>query len=505
MNNKKAILVVDDSAINREVLSDMLYENYKVILCENGEEAVDILYTQRDNIDLILLDIIMPKMNGIEVLRIMSERGWIERIPVIIVSADINADTIRAAYQLGAADYIARPFDESIVLKRVENVISMYIKQKKLVNLVTDQIYENEKNSNLMVAILSHIVEFRNKDSRLHVTNIKTITEILLNRLRDKANNKYKLTYRDVSLISLASALHDIGKMAIPDEILNKPGTLTKEEFEIIKTHSAIGSSMLEEVPIDQGEQLLKYSYEIARWHHERYDGKGYPDGLKGDEIPISAQVVSVADVYDALTNDRVYKKASTHEEAMKMILTGECGKFNPILIECLLDAEHDIYNALHTKKNNPLKKQSEIINKIQAEVQANSDYAYADGIMKDIKVQKEMFTFYWDNTDDYIFEINYKPQILMLSRKLAELVDLDDMIVNPFSDEKVCETMGLSQIKTIISILDNQNKKEPNFNADIEFNIRGRKKVYSVSAKALWSSNDISNPSTIIGKIHVK
>ena len=504
MNNKKTILVVDDSAINREVLSDMLYENYKIILCEDGEEEIDILNSQRDNIDLILLDIIMRKMNGIDVLKIMQEKGWIDHIPVIIVSADINADTIRAAYQLGAADYIARPFDESIVLKRVENVISMYMKQKKLVNLVTDQIYENEKNSNLMVAILSHIVEFRNSDSRLHVTNIKIITEILLNRLREKANYKYKLSFRDISLISLASALHDIGKMAIPDEILNKPGSLTPEEFEVIKTHSEIGSSMLEDVPVDQGEQLLKYSYEITRWHHERYDGKGYPDGLKGDEIPISAQVVSIADVYDALTSNRVYKKASSHEEAMRMILTGECGKFNPILVECLVEAEHEIYNTLHNSKPSPFKKQGDIINKIQKEAQTNSDFAYADGIMKDISVQREMFTFYWDNTDDYIFEINYKPQILMLSKKIAELLGLDDMIVNPFSDDKVEKAIGLSQIKKIVSILENQNRVQPNFVDDIEFTINGVKKAYKVTAKALWSPNDVSNPTTIIGKIHI-
>ena len=237
---------------------------------------------------------------------------------------------------------ISRPFDSKVVFQRVLNTIKLYAKQRRLISLVTDQIYEKEKNSRLMVGILSQIVEFRNGESGLHVRHINVLTEMLLARLVQKTG-KYHLSWSEQYLIALASALHDIGKIGIDEKILNKPGKLTAEEFEIMKSHTLIGASMLESLDAYQDEVLVRIAIQICRWHHERYDGSGYPDGLKGDEIPISAQVVSIADVYDALVSERVYKKAFSHEKAIEMIQSGECGVFNPLLLECLLEIQDKI------------------------------------------------------------------------------------------------------------------------------------------------------------------
>lgn len=346
MDYKETILIVDDSALNRMVLIEILgKENYTFLEAENGQQAVELLDCHPE-VDLLLLDITMPEIDGFGVLEAMNQYHWIEETPVIMISAEDSYTFVERAYDLGASDYITRPFDARVVCRRVSNTLMLYAKQKRLVQMVAEQVYEKEKVSNTMISILSHIVEFRNNESGLHVVHIHTITELLLRRLRKKTD-RYPLTEADISLISTASALHDIGKINIPEQILNKPGRLTKEEFEIIKTHSAVGEHMLRQIPFNQNEPLVKIAREICRWHHERWDGRGYPDGLKGDEIPISAQVVSLADVYDALTSERCYKAAFDHETALNMIVNGECGAFNPLLLECLMDGADQIKQAM--------------------------------------------------------------------------------------------------------------------------------------------------------------
>ncbi len=334
---RQKILIADDSEMNRAILANILEDEYEIMEVENGREAVETLRGRGTEIDLLLLDLVMPEMDGFEVLAQMNQYHWIENIPVIMISAENDPEYVEHAYNLGVIDFINRPFDTMVVQKRVSNTILLYAKQKKLMELVAEQIYEREKQSDLMVDILSHIVEFRNGESGLHVIHIRTLTELLLTQLLQKTG-AYPLSRADISTISTASALHDIGKIAIPGEILNKPGRLTKEEFEVMKTHSMLGASMLENLPVHSTEPLVKAAYEICRWHHERYDGHGYPDGLKGDEIPISAQIVSLADVYDALTSERVYKPPFEHSKAIEMILNGECGTFNPLLLSCLTD-----------------------------------------------------------------------------------------------------------------------------------------------------------------------
>lgn len=334
-NKVEKILIVDDSEMNRAMLTAILDKRYEILEAENGEVALEALNRHGADISLVLLDIVMPKMDGFEVLAVMNETRIIENIPVIMISAENGTSHIKRAYDLGVSDYISRPFDAEVVQKRVNNTLMLYAKQRRLVEMVTDQIYEKQKSNSILVNILSHVVEFRNGESGMHILHVNTLTNILLKLVCQKTD-KYKLSESEIDLISMASSLHDIGKIAIPDNILNKPGRLTKEEFEIMKTHSAIGYSLIEEVPYNKNEPLLKISSEICRWHHERYDGRGYPDGLKGDEIPIYAQVVSLADVYDALTSERVYKPAYSHDKAIEMISNGECGAFNPILLECL-------------------------------------------------------------------------------------------------------------------------------------------------------------------------
>ena len=350
--NLPQLLVVDDSEMNREILKEILGKEYRILEACDGEEALKMLEQYGTEISLVLLDIIMPKMDGFEVLAYMNRDKWIEDIPVIMISSEGSESYIRRAYELGASDYISRPFDAKVVYQRVINMIKLYAKQRRLIHLVTDQIYEKEKNNRMMTGILSQIVEFRNGESGLHVLHINILTQLLLEKLMRKSEN-YDLSWSQQHMIATASALHDIGKIGIDEKILNKPGKLTKEEFEAMKQHTIIGARMLDRLEMYHDEEMMKYAYEICRWHHERYDGKGYPDGLKGEEIPISAQVVSLADVYDALVSDRVYKKAYSHEKAMEMILNGECGMFNPLLLECLVEIQDKVRKELGIKDVN--------------------------------------------------------------------------------------------------------------------------------------------------------
>lgn len=342
VEEKPQILLVDDSAMNRMILKEILGGDYSILEAENGQECLEKMQAEAGNIALVLLDINMPVMDGFEVLKAMNANHTIEDIPVIMISSDDSDDAIRRSYELGASDYVNRPFDARIVYRRVTNTIKLYAKQRRLVQMVSDQIRARENNTDMLVGVLSHIVEFRNGESGAHVRHIRIITELLLHRLLE-ISSQYPITAEQQDNIPLASALHDIGKIGIDEKILNKPGKLTPEEFEVVKTHSMLGAEMLHQLEDFNEQPLLQTAYEITRWHHERWDGRGYPDGLKGDAIPISAQLVALADVYDALTSERCYKKAFSHEKAVQMILNGECGAFNPLLLQCLTDVQTDL------------------------------------------------------------------------------------------------------------------------------------------------------------------
>ena len=335
--HKPLVLIVDDSEMNREILREMLKDDYDILEAASGEDGLEAIRQRGELISLVLLDIMMPGINGYEVLSQMSRDGIIDDIPVIMISSEDKQEAVLNAYELGASDYISRPFDIRVVRHRVSNIMHLYAKQRRLSSLLSQQFYERERESRMLVDIMASSMELRNGESGLHVLHIRNLTEILLERLVQKTD-KYELTGARRSTIAMASTLHDIGKMAIPDAILNKPGRLTAEEFEVMKTHAAIGAQMLENLNQYKDDALMQTAKAICHYHHERWDGRGYPEGLRGDQIPIEAQVVSVADVYDALTSERVYKKAIPHEKAMRMIADGECGPFNPLLMECLVD-----------------------------------------------------------------------------------------------------------------------------------------------------------------------
>lgn len=346
-SEKPSVLIVDDSEMNRIILNEMLKDEYRVLEADNGRTALDLVDRYGDELSLVLLDIIMPGMNGFEVLGELSRRTVADSLPVIMISSEDSDDVVLRAYELGASDYINRPLNARVVRRRVSNTIRLYAKQRRLTSLLSQQYNERVKNSRMLIDIMAGVMELRNGESGLHVTHIEKLTELLLGCLVHRSD-KFPLDNEQRSTIAMASALHDIGKMSIDDAILNKPGRLTSEEFEIMKTHTTLGADMLFELGHQHaGNSLLEYAYQIARWHHERWDGKGYSDGLKGDEIPIAAQVVSVADVYDALTNVRVYKDAIPHQEAIQMILDGKCGEFNPLLLDCLLEVQDRIAETL--------------------------------------------------------------------------------------------------------------------------------------------------------------
>ncbi len=358
---KPQILIVDDAEINCEILAEILGSDFRILTAGNGEECVEMLQQYGRNIALILLDIVMPVMDGFEVLSYMNKNNLIENIPVIMISSASDKEYMRRAYGMGISDYISRPFDTQIVFRRVCNVINLYSRQRRLVSIIAKQTYESEKNNRMMLEIFSNIVELRNGEDGAHVLHVNVLTGMLLERLLQKTD-KYNLSWKERSLIVTASALHDIGKMGISKSLLNKKGKLTPEEFETVKQHTVIGAKMLEDMAMYKDEALVKTAIEICRHHHERYDGNGYPDGLKGDDIPISAQVVALADVYDALVSERPYKKIYTHDEAMRMILNGECGCFNPLLLECFTDISENIKEELQKSLENDetLKKESQ-------------------------------------------------------------------------------------------------------------------------------------------------
>ncbi len=358
---KPQILIVDDAEINREILAEILGSDFRILTAGNGEECIEMLQQYGRNIALILLDIVMPVMDGFEVLSYMNKNNLIENIPVIMISSASDKEYMRRAYGMGISDYISRPFDTQIVFRRVCNVINLYSRQRRLVSIIAKQTYESEKNNRMMLEIFSNLVELRNGEDSAHVLHVNVLTGMLLERLLQKTD-KYNLSWKERSLIVTASALHDIGKMGISKSLLNKKGKLTPEEFETVKQHTVIGAKMLEDMAMYKDEALVKTAIEICRHHHERYDGNGYPDGLKGDDIPISAQVVALADVYDALVSERPYKETYTHDEAMRMILNGECGCFNPLLLECFTDISENIKEELQKSLENDetLKKESQ-------------------------------------------------------------------------------------------------------------------------------------------------
>ena len=479
---RQTILIVDDAEMNRMMLSDMLGDQYDYVEAADGREALRIL-EKNVSIDLILLDINMPEMNGFEVLEEMNRYHWIQEVPVIMITAEESVESMEHAYSLGVTDYIPRPFNVYIVRRRVENTLNLYVNQKRLMRLVSDQIAEKEENNTLMVSILSNVVEIRNHESGDHIRNIRRITELLLHQLVQKTK-AYHLSEEDIALIMTASSLHDIGKITIPEEILNKPGKLTKEEFEIMKTHSTAGAQILEQMKYGQDKPLYRYALEICRWHHERWDGHGYPDGLMGEEIPISAQIVAIADVYDALTSERCYKKAYDHTTAINMILNGECGAFNPLLLECLTETAPQL--RIVTGVNGDAMPYRFELNRLSEEILAHADLPKNDRVQNLLATMQERIDFFASTSGGIQFEYD------AVSR-LADVTNWNEPPQYRHSVKNVTRVNDfryLSQhdFKRLRDAMDATTKENPEFALSMLFPVGNEYHWCDLRVRTLWS-----------------
>ena len=481
MDKRQKILIVDDSKFNRDILKEILGETYNYLEAENGNQAIQMI-GENIGIDLMLLDINMPQMNGFEVLKIMKRSQCIEETPVIMISSEESVDTMREAYEMGITDYITRPFDSVIVKKRVQNTLSLYANQNNLVNVVVDQIYEKEENNNIMIRILISILVSRNSESREHILHIKTATEMMLRQLI-KITDVYHLTEADIALITTASSLHDIGKIYIPEEILNKPGRLTDEEFKIMKTHSKLGADIIQDIHLPQEKPLVHTAWEICRWHHERWDGKGYPDGLKGEEIPISAQVVSIADVYDALTSERCYKKAFDHDTAIKMILDGQCGQFNPILLKCLKELSPRIFKIFSNETDDS--KQYYEAQRLSNEILSEKSLPRKNYSQHLIKVMQEKIDFFKKNSGRNSVDYNaVSGQLTIINENQQTLYQRDDPKFDVFKEFEVSE----EDVQHIKGLLAHTSVQDKEISVQIEAKLENNRQLYNLKLHTLWS-----------------
>ena len=495
INERAKILIVDDDAMNRIVLSDLLSDEYDIIEAKDGNEAIEILKKKAKEITLVLLDMVMPGRDGLEVLRIMNEKGWIKGTPVIMISAETASPQVEKAFSLGVTDFIYRPFDQMVVQKRVHNTISLYVKQMQLSELVTDKIYERTRNSDMLISILSHIVEFRNGESGQHVLHIKKITDILLRALL-KRTSEYNISEDDIGMIATASSMHDIGKITIPDEILNKPGKLTKEEFDIMKQHSMNGAQMLDAIQFFKNEPLMKYAYDICRWHHERWDGRGYPDGLKENEIPISAQVVSIADVYDALTSERCYKPPFSHEKALEMIRNNECGVFNPLLLECLGDVADRLPTELNDQRTSKLSDAD--FEKIARSFFESTESSTDNIVYEQYLIERKKSQFFASLQKGITFEYTYEPSLLKVNNNNAKSLSVPKIVVEPENNSNFWNIFGRDNWDEFAKLLHDSQLNNDSFTFNSEMRLKGEKRPCKIKVQQCWNRHDPENPELI-------
>ena len=497
---KQKILIADDSEMNRELLAAILEEEYDIIQANDGVQAVDCLQRHAEEISLLLLDIVMPHMDGFEVLSYMNKEHWIDSIPVVIISSENSPIYIKRGYDLGATDFIGKPFDANMVLRCSANAILLGAKQRRMTSIVSNQIYEREKSSKLMINILSHIVEFRNGESGLHVLHIQTITEMLLRQLVQKENNRYALSKEQIRMITTASALHDIGKISIPDEILNKPGRLTAEEFAVIKGHSMAGANMLSELPLDQKEEpLVKTAYEICRWHHERYDGGGYPDGLKGEEIPVSAQVVALADVYDALTSERCYKDAYSHEKAIEMILAGQCGAFNPLMLECLLDISSSLKKKMGYKSKERYEQTdlSDIASRFH-----DFEMDSSEKIVQQLEFERMRYNFLAEGSRNIVFTYTISPPLLTFNQAGCKRSGITEPSFSPLQSGVLKDLVEEQSLKRLIRKITQATRETPDVTSNLFLTDGKNPCHYRCKCRVIWTDGAEKGYTGVVGKL---
>lgn len=485
--NKPCILLVDDSEMNREILCSMLEDEYEVFQVLNGMQAIEEISKKGYNFTAVLLDLVMPVCDGYEVLSFMKKHRWHEILPVIVISSETDPSCISRAYDLGARDFISRPFDAQLVRHRVSNTIGLNLKYKRMSELVTRKIQEKIAGYNMMLSVLGQVVEFRNHESGSHVLHIGLITEMLLDCLMKKPNS-YGLTYEETQRICFASALHDIGKITIPDEIINKPGKLTPEEWAIMATHAMAGANLLDQIEGLETDPIIHRAWEICRWHHERYDGKGYPDGLVGEDIPISAQVVAVADVYDALTSNRCYKPAYSHEQAIHMILNGECGSFNPLLLECLTEIADQLPAKL--RKDSGARNWNRDATNIVDEISHLGEMDGSSKLMFQLQFEQACADYFKQIVGGCFFTYRADTELLILSPALAKILHSEETIHTPSQNKALLTRLSETEFSWS-ALRAEASEKNPERSMNITYGEGTQKRVYHCRVRTIWSGKE--------------
>lgn len=500
--NKSKILIVDDSRLNRLMLNEFLSNEYLIEEAENGEQAISIIEKNPYDIDLVILDLVMPVLDGFKTLQIMRERNWLTDIPVIVVSAEDDKFSMEKVYNMGAVDFFPRPYDSAVIHKRITNTLALYAKQRRLLSIVKEQVSATENYSRQMIDILGNIVEFRNGESNLHIHNVQAITRILLERL-NQLTDKYALTSKKIMLISTASALHDIGKIAIDEKILNKPGSLTPREFDMVKRHSEIGSQMIKAMPgfkqdDEENGGIYRYAYEICRWHHERWTGLGYPDRLVGDDIPISAQVVALADVYDALTSKRSYKEAYSHELALEMILSGECGAFNPLLYECLKDTADYINKTVHGG-HKPYINDS-MASEVTQELIADKVESINDDKKYLLSMESAKRRFFSKGVKEIQLEYDVDYGMVTVSDYGVNFLNLDSSMVDVNTIREISSENG--NFAKIVGLINKTTPGNPFVEDSFYLDKQGKKYLCEVKLMSLWDGSDVLRRKSVVIRV---
>ena len=498
--DERKLLIADDSELNRAILVSVLEKNFDILEAADGKEAIATLAAHEGNIAALLLDVVMPEADGFEVLEEMNRRGWIDEIPTIMISVETGGSYIDRAFQLGAADYVSRPFVPNMIRRRVINAILLHTKTRKLTGLIADHFYRRERNTDILAAILGYAVEFRSGERGTHMTNVSRITGLLLHRLLERTD-RCPIGPEDIETVCIASSLHDIGKLLIPEDILTKPTVLTPGEFDIVKQHTRLGAKIISDLPIYQNETIIKYALEICRWHHERWNGEGYPDGLKGEDIPIAAQVVSLADAYDALTSKRCYKEALSHEKSLEMIRGGECGNFNPLLLECLNDIADTLKHSAGAEaaaEPPAYRWAKELIWKPDGSRQELSSARMTKQVEQELSKRR----FFSDLTEELWFEFTRHPDAVALSAGAARRTGLPRVIVGPLSCTQLCSVVSADTIQAMRDRLLCAASDETYLEFETELTLDGHPSLCQIAIQITWASDEPGRFSSLFGRV---
>lgn len=494
---RRTILIVDDVELNRAILNEMFHQNYSILEACNGKEALDII--AKENVDIVLLDIVMPVLDGFGVLESLHQQCLIERLPVIMITADTSENVMKKGYNMGVVDIINKPFNPDIVRRRVKNVLSLYSRQENLEELVEQQTKALQNQTAKLIDALSSIIEFKNMESGQHIFKIRILTKFLLQRFVKKYP-RYIISPKQIDVISEAAAMHDIGKIAIPDDILNKPSRLTAKEFEIMKSHTIKGCEVANKLKYIRNKEFMGYCLDICRHHHERWDGKGYPDGLKGDDISIWSQVVSLADVYDALTSERVYKPAFSHKKSLDMIANGKCGAFNPVLISCFLENAEYMLKFLNDMTRND----SEYLD-------YDTNFESRESIVEDrisdrtlqlLELEREKFRIISELSGDIIFDYNVSKDILVFSERFYETFGKETVIKRAFSWIKNSEFVFDDDKSKLFFEFNNSSYKNKMYKTQIRLKTpKGNYEWYEIYIYFIWDIEKYEC-TTLMGKM---